>query len=172
MVLVWWCDGVVWCQKKEMQSISTLTAAVVLVLAVAVGVSNAHMCLVGPPQRNGPVTLTAAADPRCALQTAPCGGYGPEFPGMTAVHAGNNLTVTFQKNVNHFKAGIDSEFRISFSLTSEPKLNFTLIKTLPDDNSPALTIYQTTIPTATTFAQRGVLQVVYDTKQGDVFYQV
>jgi len=130
----------------------------------------AHVCLVTPAQRGGAMDLFTAADPRCKLLDGPCGGFNPEFPPMISYHAGENITLVFQKNFNHYRPGVGSEFVVSFSPNSEPNLNLTVLMTIPDTSAPDLSIYSSYLVMPPLFAQRGVLQVKYDPKNGDVFY--
>jgi len=141
-----------------------------LALVFCAAAVTAHVCLITPAQRGGAMNLFNSGDPRCKLLNGPCGGFTPEFPPMISYHAGENVTFVFQKNVDHYRPGVGSEFVISFSAQSEPNLNLTEIMRIPDTDAPAMSIYSTYLVMPPLFAQRGVLQVVYDPKNGDVFY--
>ncbi|KAK3086329.1 hypothetical protein FSP39_016942 [Pinctada imbricata] len=91
-------------------------------LASIFTVAQAHLCLLSPPQRGNMSGLNTPAAPNCLLLTGPCGGRQAGSP--TYYHTGDNMTVIFMKNFDHYYAAAPGEFVVSLGANdhSIPKI--------------------------------------------------
>ena len=85
----------------------TLLCAALMCAALAT--CWAHMCLINPTQRGSMKMLNVHAASDCILLTSPCGGRPTDDIRMY-LRAGQNFTVTFQKNADHWKSGSPGDF--------------------------------------------------------------
>eukprot|EP01091_Cochliopodium_minus_P021271 TRINITY_DN9655_c0_g1_i1.p1 TRINITY_DN9655_c0_g1~~TRINITY_DN9655_c0_g1_i1.p1 ORF type:complete len:164 (-),score=46.56 TRINITY_DN9655_c0_g1_i1:30-494(-) len=141
-----------------------------VVLLAIVYTSNAHLCLIAPHQRGTLADFNKEASADCGLQQGPCGGRNPQEPAVE-IHPAAQFYATFQKNLNHYNPSNPGNFTISWGRYENPS-SFTNLATIPDTNSSSLTLYinQLKFPIVNQ-AQRGVIQVVYNTNIGLTFYQ-
>eukprot|EP01034_Spumella_vulgaris_P025300 gene25300-31740_t len=63
-------------------------------------VANAHVCMWAPTQRNG-FNINTPGESLCYLKEGPCGGVASADPVTTLV-GGQDFTILFQQNLNHF----------------------------------------------------------------------
>ena len=117
--------------------------------------------------------INAAAAKDCALLTGPCGKRPAEDPIVT-LSIGHNVSVIFQKNLNHFDAAKPGAFVVSIS-KSAPILKFVPLLTVKDTNSTSLTLYTESVKIPENYeGDNAVLQDKYVTDNPAapaVFYQ-
>merc|ERR1712012_1195278 len=115
------------------------------VLAVCVYTCTAHLCLISPPQRGSMEGLNKGGSDDCILLKPPCGGRDrPQHP--IGLGAGENFTVTFQKNLDHFNASTPGYF--SVSLLELEGRNHTVgheVYKTEDTSAPSLSLYSANI---------------------------
>ena len=116
------------------------------------------------------VNKAGASD--CALTMAPCGG---RMSGMNPVtyKAGETITVTIQKNLDHWVKATPGNFKISLMMdgSSTPMAS----AMINDMGEPSLTLYSTTLMVPMS-AMKGkyMIQAVYNTMNPmapPMFYQ-
>ena len=108
----------------------------------------------------------------CALTMGPCGG---RMSGMNPVmyKAGETITVTFQKNLDHWVKATPGNFKISLMMdgNSTPMAS----AMLNDMGEPSLHLYSTTLMVPMSAMEgKYMIQVVYNTmnpKAPPMFYQ-
>jgi len=127
----------------------------------------AHLCILAPPQRGGPHPITGPADPWCKLEAGPCGGQAPDTKGRVAYRVGTNVTVAFQKNVNHFNSNMPGLYVVQFAM--HPDAEFTELARVADTNDPALTVYEASVVVPGP-SRHGLFQVIYYTNNDLIFY--
>ncbi|XP_055872470.1 uncharacterized protein LOC106072687 [Biomphalaria glabrata] len=140
---------------------------VILCLTALVSLSLGHVCLVSPQQRGDWNNVNSAASPDCALTTGPCGGRTQDFSSATALVAGKSVTVTIQKNNNHYNAANPGYFTISLGATEATVKE---VKRIPDTSDPSLSLYSATVNVPSTTGHM-ILQVTYVTNTTPTFYQ-
>jgi len=151
-----------------------MTAKVLVVLVIAAIVaqsSMAHLCVFNPLQRAPLYDINTQASNSCKLFNAPCGFNTPGNP-VISVKAGEEYTVVFQKNENHWTQQNRGNFSINFA--SSPTGSFKMLAVVEDTNTPSLTVFtaNVTIPMLSSSAAQAVLQFIYDTDGGPPnFYQ-
>eukprot|EP01033_Poteriospumella_lacustris_P004845 gene4845-3474_t len=64
------------------------------------GVANAHICMWSPVQRNG-FSIDTPGESLCYLKEGPCGGV-PSASPITKLTGGQEFSIAFQQNLNHF----------------------------------------------------------------------
>ena len=144
------------------------------VLAVALGVACAHLCLLSPPQRGSMIGFDKPGADNCFLTQGRCGGRTSAGVKM-AVKKGENMMVHFQKNLDHFDKSTPGMFQILMGKeTAGTRL--TPLASVPDTDAPSLTIYDVnvTIPTSFVSGEIYIMQVTYLTKNPQApaeFYQ-
>ncbi|XP_052714057.1 uncharacterized protein LOC128187678 [Crassostrea angulata] len=111
---------------------------VLAVLLSLFAVGHCHLCLLSPPQRGSMSGINTPAANDCILTTGPCGGRQPGRDA-TFYGRGENITVTFMKNLDHYNKTNPGKFVISLSerQTVAPKV----LATVPDAGEPSLHIY-------------------------------
>ncbi|XP_041360858.1 uncharacterized protein LOC121377065 [Gigantopelta aegis] len=148
---------------------------VLLVLAACISVCSAHLCMLSPPQRGSMNDINKKGANDCFLINKPCGGR----PGSTnplILKAGQNFTVTFQKNLDHWVKATPGYFSINWmDMTVSPMMTSQLYK-IADMGEPSLTLYSqnVTIPKTSKSGTSYILQTQYVTnnaKAPPVFYQ-
>eukprot|EP01116_Phalansterium_solitarium_P002429 TRINITY_DN1244_c1_g1_i1.p1 TRINITY_DN1244_c1_g1~~TRINITY_DN1244_c1_g1_i1.p1 ORF type:complete len:496 (+),score=191.61 TRINITY_DN1244_c1_g1_i1:69-1556(+) len=96
------------------------------------GVSQAHVCLMNPPQRGG-FDISTPGSNACFWPQGPCGTAPVSSPTVTLV-AGTSFNVLFQQNLNHYNPGwqgtLDVSFGTGFNQTSDK--DFTIVSVIPD----------------------------------------
>merc|ERR1712012_234075 len=144
------------------------------VLAVCVYTCTAHLCLISPPQRGSMEGLNKGGSDDCILLKPPCGGRDrPQHP--IGLGAGENFTVTFQKNLDHFNASTPGYF--SVSLLALEGRNHTVgheVYKTEDTSAPSLSLYSANITIPHEHRGHMILQAQYVTKNPKapaVFYQ-
>jgi len=148
--------------KKKIQGEfgSMLRSACLLLVVLALSsFVDSHMCMLQPMQRGALGDPNETANPNCFLTTGPCGARKPQPPSIAFV-PGSNVTIVFQKNVNHYSASTPNQnFTVSIQ-TSEVD-HFQPLAVIPDSDTPDLTLYtvEVTIPRQT--GAYGLIQVVY-----------
>ncbi|KAI8495529.1 hypothetical protein Bbelb_265010 [Branchiostoma belcheri] len=124
----------------------------------------AHMCMISPPQRGSMVGINKPGADDCALVTGPCGGRMPMPHTGIALMAGENFTVTLQKNLDHYTASSPGMFTIN--LREGEQGEFKQLGMIKDMGEPSLSLYSTniTIPMHPMGHGMATLQAVYVTK--------
>eukprot|EP00028_Trichosphaerium_sp_Am-I-7-wt_P014963 CAMPEP_0168511774 /NCGR_PEP_ID=MMETSP0405-20121227/2361_1 /TAXON_ID=498012 /ORGANISM="Trichosphaerium sp, Strain Am-I-7 wt" /LENGTH=128 /DNA_ID=CAMNT_0008530067 /DNA_START=124 /DNA_END=510 /DNA_ORIENTATION=+ len=115
--------------------------------------------------------LNAPASKDCVLLAGPCGGRAAANPTV-AFAAGKNASIVFQKNLNHWTAGSPGMFEITYNVAGDKDV--TVLKTIPDTNSPSLTLYVEEVVIPNRISTHSVIGVQYITKNPNapaVFYQ-
>lgn len=107
----------------------------------------------------------------CILLTGPCGGK-PNQPPNTMYRSMSNITVTFQKNLDHWVKATPGHFSVTLWWSSGKMMELT---TVPDMGEPSLTLYQASamLPKEAIRGQY-IIQVQYVTMNPQapaVFYQ-
>eukprot|EP01121_Diplochlamys_sp_Union-15-3_P016902 TRINITY_DN584_c0_g1_i2.p1 TRINITY_DN584_c0_g1~~TRINITY_DN584_c0_g1_i2.p1 ORF type:complete len:165 (-),score=36.96 TRINITY_DN584_c0_g1_i2:59-520(-) len=138
-------------------------------LLAFVSLSFAHVCLLFPPQRGTANNLNTAGSVDCGLFTAPCGGRPQQTPDIL-LPAGGNVTIVFQKNLNHYQANNPGKFRITYEKPGQHG-SFKLLKEIPDTDSPSLTLYSETVTLPTTPSDHALIGVQYISNGPPEFYQ-
>eukprot|EP01098_Paradermamoeba_levis_P015386 TRINITY_DN779_c0_g1_i2.p1 TRINITY_DN779_c0_g1~~TRINITY_DN779_c0_g1_i2.p1 ORF type:complete len:170 (-),score=58.61 TRINITY_DN779_c0_g1_i2:326-835(-) len=143
-------------------SFKTSIALLPLFFALAI----AHVCLLSPTPRGGPVDANKEANPDCGLGevfgfSAPCGGK-PSGAALN-LQAGSNFTIVFEKNEDHWYATAPGFFQINFWAEN----NYLTLAKFADSNTPWDHIYQTTV-TLPRYLGRGFLQLIYSTNNPGV----
>ncbi|CAI8046540.1 hypothetical protein GBAR_LOCUS25749 [Geodia barretti] len=144
----------------------------VVVIVATLAMAAAHICMVSPRQRG---TLQGLDKPGAAdcirLSPEPCGGQKSD--GNTAIFKpGVNVSIIFQKNLNHWDQSTPGSFNIAIG-DSEEK-NFKTILSVKDTNSSSLTYYYPNITIPMEETKHAVMQLTYVTKNPKapaVFYQ-
>ncbi|XP_071143653.1 uncharacterized protein [Mytilus edulis] len=134
---------------------------------------SCHLCLISPTQRGSMTGLNTPASKDCILLKPPCGGRPSEPKNAAILRAGQNTTVTFQKNLNHWIQKSPGEFRVNIGVEGTEK--FQSLAVVKDNNEPNLHLYTVpiTVP-SDRLKQTLVLQVVYVTNNPQappMFYQ-
>ncbi|XP_070209560.1 uncharacterized protein [Littorina saxatilis] len=78
-------------------------SAKIIVLLACVSACVAHLCMLSPPQRSPLTGINKPGSRSCFMLGAPCGKQAPNINKLY-LSAGENFTVVFQKNLNHFYA--------------------------------------------------------------------
>ncbi|XP_033753957.1 uncharacterized protein LOC117337208 [Pecten maximus] len=114
-----------------------------VIAAVVLEVCCAHMCMISPPQRGSMLNLNKAGSSDCVLTTPRCGGRPRGMPVM-GLRRGQNFTVSFQKNLDHYVAATPGSFTVSIgSERGGTKLN--VLANIPDAGEPSLTVYSVNV---------------------------
>jgi len=151
-----------------------LVVVTLLVAACLFGVASAHLCLLSPYQRGAACDVNVEVNACCGLgevlgHHAPCGDMPVGNP-VAELYAGQNYSLVFQKNENHFYASNPGSFSVNYWQGGEP----TLLATIPDTNTPWSYVYTLDVSMPST-SGLGWLQVVYATNNPAVkntnFYQ-
>jgi hypothetical protein len=105
---------------------------------------------------------------------APCGGMKQEDPEVS-FEPGEEITVTFQKNLDHFNSGGPGYFEVSFWGADFPN-GTSLIKVPDSADIKTLEVWNVnvTLPKLTKPEPKGILQLVYSTNNPNAppfFYQ-
>ena len=85
------------------------TILILFFSAVFLGSCQAHMCLLSPAQRGSMTMFNKAASGDCHLMTSPCGGRAMDDVRLY-LRAGQNFTVVFQKNLDHWNSATPGDF--------------------------------------------------------------
>jgi len=117
----------------------------------------AHVCLLNPEQRGGVNSgINQIASNECFQTTGPCGSF-PQSPPMVFYGSGQNLTVIFQKNLNHWDASAPGNFTINFSDGN----SWHNLASMPDNNDASLTLFALNVTLPNTKSGKSMLQVIY-----------
>ncbi|KAK7092178.1 uncharacterized protein [Littorina saxatilis] len=116
-------------------------SAKIIVLLACVSACVAHLCMLSPPQRSPLTGINKPGSRSCFMLGAPCGKQAPNINKLY-LSAGENFTVVFQKNLNHFYAANPGYFSVSIGSESDEKNNRTLTELYrtADTSDPSLTI--------------------------------
>jgi len=136
--------------------------------------TQAHLCLINPPQRGPVPPLNTPATPECSVveiskvphqYTTFCGQLAPKNPIITYT-PGSIVPMAWQKNNNHFNTTNPASSFSVFLLSSTDAMSAKrhALFSIPDNNDPQLTviIQLVQIPAALGEFNHAVLQVVYD----------
>jgi len=141
-------------------------------------VSQAHVCLLYPLQRGNITNINQAGDKECYLvntaTNAPiCGSDSPikpEIPKLV-LEGGSMVTFVWQKNLNHWVANVPGNFTVFLIDELFPEM-ITTLASIPDTNTPALTIYSTTVQLPRYPVLHGYVGVTYyGAEVGVTFFQ-
>jgi len=139
-------------------------------VSVFYSIAFGHMCLFNPHQRGSLLGANIVGAPICDLwQNAPCGGMTPESPTIYA-EVGSNYSIVIQKNKDHFNGSDPGNFTISFSLSYDI-FDFQLLAVVPDTNATSLAVYEVDVALPSMVTEHGIIQVIYNTNTGYVWYQ-
>lgn len=150
------------------------TCLLLVALVAFSAVTEAHLCLFWPNQRGSLTGFNKAEATDCGLQTGPC---GQRETGPIAGHSmtvGYNNTITFQKNQNHYNATSPGNFTVAIAYRNNPQRqsDFFHLASIPDTDTPALTMYTLPVELPNPILRHGVLQVAYNTNNSPgTFYQ-
>ncbi|XP_063407913.1 uncharacterized protein LOC134691358 [Mytilus trossulus] len=164
------CDLVIQLKMAKPGSLVLLFLSFLLFLVPQI---FCHLCLISPTQRGSMTGLNTEASKDCILLKPPCGGRPSEPKNAAILRAGQNTTVTFQKNLNHWIQKSPGEFRVNLGVEGTEK--FQSLAVVKDNNEPNLHLYTVpiTVP-SDRLKQTLVLQVVYVTNNPQappMFYQ-
>ena len=84
----------------------------IMTLAVFVGLSSAHMCLITPSQRGGFGNITHVGELKCR-KLSMCDESGEVTP-MNIFHRGQVMEIVIQKNQDHYNASDVGHFTTTF----------------------------------------------------------
>jgi hypothetical protein len=142
----------------------------VCLLGLFAACSEAHLCLLFPPQRGPLGNINQPGSLTCFHLVGPCGSAAASSPTI-ALRSGASYNITFQKNINHFNSAQPGSFVVSYSATAQSP-SFQKLAVVPDTNAPALTLYSAGIALPRQSTSHGLLQVQYITNNGvGPFYQ-
>lgn len=99
-----------------------------------------------------------AAD--CGLTEPPCGGRDAETPRVF-FEWGENVSIVFQKNADHYLQNSPGKFVLSVAQDGE--FNFQTLAEFPDTGAPSGTLYTPAVVVPRDFYDHAVLQLVYIT---------
>ncbi|XP_046577528.1 uncharacterized protein LOC124285359 isoform X2 [Haliotis rubra] len=141
----------------------------VLYLFACVAVATAHVCMISPPQRGSMLGINKMGAVDCMLVAGPCGkrAVGP----AVALTGGQNFTVTFQKNLDHWVKATPGYFSIMWGLETMPLKELVRI---PDMGQPSLSLFSVNVTIPTRPGKGYILQTQYMTnnpKAPPTFYQ-
>eukprot|EP01121_Diplochlamys_sp_Union-15-3_P000395 TRINITY_DN1036_c0_g1_i1.p1 TRINITY_DN1036_c0_g1~~TRINITY_DN1036_c0_g1_i1.p1 ORF type:complete len:154 (+),score=40.38 TRINITY_DN1036_c0_g1_i1:41-502(+) len=139
------------------------------VFAAFLSIASAHLCLISPKQR-GPIdNINKPLDPECFFLDGPCGS-SPATTPTVEYNGGENVTIIFQKNENHWNSTNPGSFNIAVQTSANGP--FQQIWTIPDENTPHLTLYSASVIIPAVNTPAAVLQVTYVTNSKiGTFYQ-
>lgn len=142
----------------------------IFILSAYLYACTAHVCMLSPPQRTALVDINKAGSGSCIQLDGPCGKTNPTMDKLHLM-AGQNYTVVFQKNLDHFNAAMPGYWSVSIGMESGSMKE--LYRT-PDTNTPSLTLFSATITIPNMTGMGMVIQTQYVTKNPQappVFYQ-
>jgi len=144
-------------------------------LLSCLALSQAHLCLINPTQRGSMKGLNTKGSDDCLRLKSPCGGMNPPKEPQVLYRAGSNITVTFQKNLDHFISTSPGYFIINIGpKSSQGKGDMKELARVPDTSDPSLSLYSVPITLPKEAKPWYTLQVVYMTKNAKAppaFYQ-
>jgi len=118
----------------------------------------AHVCFLNPEQRGGVNSgINQIASNECFQTTAPCGSF-PQGAPEVFYASGENITVIFQKNLNHWDATNPGNFTVNFS---ENGMMWKNLASMPDNNDASLTLFTLNVTIPNIKAPKTMLQVIY-----------
>jgi len=132
----------------------------------------AHMCMLNPYQRDGPVdAINTVGASACGLTTPPCGGTSPDEVIKEIVSDNNQWAFVMQKNLNHFNSANPGNFTVNVLNAQMTFVDH--IGSVPDTNLTSLSFYQlyTKIPTNLLAGDHYIIQAIYFTNHGNNYYQ-
>ncbi|XP_071080989.1 uncharacterized protein [Haliotis cracherodii] len=142
----------------------------VLYLFACVAVATAHICMISPPQRGSMLGINKAGADDCMLLKGPCGGRAPG-PAV-ALTGGQNFTVTFQKNLDHWVKATPGYFSVMLGMGQATMKELVRI---PDMGQPSLSLYSVNVTIPMGMTGKGYfIQTQYMTKNPKApptFYQ-
>ncbi|KAJ8302613.1 hypothetical protein KUTeg_019009 [Tegillarca granosa] len=158
-------------QCADILVLTMMIKAVIIVCILAI--SDAHLCLISPPQRGSMNGLNTAGSDDCILTSAPCGGRERKERSGEGFAAGENVTVTFQKNLDHFNSQSPGYFTVSLG---SPSGQLQELARIPDGGEKSLHLYSmnVTLPREPQAEAGHFMQVVYHTNNPQAppnFYQ-
>lgn len=120
---------------------------------------HAHLCLISPTQRGSLAGINKQGNDNCFQIKGPCGKL-PASKDNVIIRPGQMLSVTFQKNLDHFLSTSPGNFTVAFGSVADG--NFQLLTTIPDKGEKSLTLYtaQVKIPMV---KGNYAIQVTYNT---------
>ena len=116
----------------------------IAIVALLIAACNAHMCLLSPYQRGGPVShsdINTQGASVCGLTTGPCGGVNASDSEMTAFATGETIAVVMQKNLDHYASASPGNFTVTLRSRNETTKPFEL-GSIADDKDGSGSIYQ------------------------------
>lgn len=148
-----------------------LSLKLLLVTALCATYTCAHVCLIYPHQRGSMDDLNSVGAADCGLTEPPCGGRDPETPKVF-FEWGENVSIVFQKNEDHYLQQSAGTFTISVAKYGE--FDFQTLAEFSDTDQPSGTLYTPNVVVPRDFYDHAVLQLVYTTNNPAVpkaFYQ-
>src|SRR4051812_48480558 len=95
----------------------SMAAIQALALVLCIGAVSAHVCMWTPMQR-GNFSIGEPGYDGCYRKVGPC---GTDTPGVvTALQAGQSLSVQFQQNLNHYYVSNPGWMDVSWAATTHP----------------------------------------------------
>lgn len=119
---------------------------ILFAIAVLVVLSESHICLLNPYQRGAEVSdssFNTEGSEACYLIKGPCGGVNASDSTVREYIAGETMTVTFQKNLNHFYESSPGNFTVRL-FASERAEEAEYFGSTADTSSSSLSIYEVT----------------------------
>jgi len=109
---------------------------------VLLNVAAAHICMWAPLQRNG-YSIDTPGESLCYLKEGPCGGVASADP-TTSLVGGQDFTIMFQQNLNHFYIDNPGKLVAEFANNADPaETDFTQLGTPISDYNAMNEITQT-----------------------------
>ncbi|XP_062566425.1 uncharacterized protein LOC134228738 [Saccostrea cucullata] len=118
---------------------------------------HAHLCLISPAQRGSLAGINKEGNDNCFQVKGPCGKL-PESKDGVIVRPGQMLSVTFQKNLDHFLSSSPGNFTVGFGRAT----TFQTLTTIPDKGEKSLTLY-TALVKIPLVKGNYAIQVIYNT---------
>ncbi|XP_070209571.1 uncharacterized protein [Littorina saxatilis] len=137
----------------------------IALLFVCVSVCTAHLCMLSPPQRSALNDINKAGSDSCILLDGPCGKVTPSVSKLF-LQGGANLTVVFQKNLDHFNSVSPGYWSVSIGDEANNGTFKELYRTA-DTSIPSLSLLTAVITVPEPVGTKGehmVLQTQYVTK--------
>ncbi|XP_048728234.1 uncharacterized protein LOC125646122 [Ostrea edulis] len=151
-------------------SMKEIVSLCILSVFVLIETCHAHLCLISPAQRGSLAGINKAGNDNCFQVKGPCGKMPPSKDGVI-IRPGQTLSVTFQKNLDHFLGSSPGNFTVAFGSVSDGK--FQLLTTIPDQGEKSLTLY-TAVVKIPLVKGNYAIQVTYNTNNPGAppsFYQ-
>ncbi|XP_078333218.1 uncharacterized protein LOC111100524 [Crassostrea virginica] len=142
----------------------------ILGVIVMLETCHGHLCLISPTQRGSLAGINKEGNDNCFQIKGPCGKLPPSKDGVI-IRPGQTLSVTFQKNLDHFLSSSPGNFTVAIGSVATEK--FQVLATIADKGEKSLTLYtaQVKIPLV---KGNYAIQVTYNTNNPGApasFYQ-